>query len=267
MSIRKVLKSIINKAGYSICGKESIIPKDLRGQVYNPLYAKYYARKHNFLIDADFKKCIAINRFSFEKTGSNPFINTLTDYIENGSISYSGSRLEDFYNTFAPKNVADLFDLEGKLHANLVKLSAAYFVPPWENADMESKRKFREKYVKYENRQRGKALSLEHGRGCFGPVSEEFGQLKIKTLVALTKSIANKGYLRGNGPGEDIEATVLVKNRDFKYLINDGNHRIAVLSALGYKTAPLRVLAQSIPAFIYRDEVYYWPNVKNDLYT
>src|SRR5699024_11213340 len=265
--MKKALKSIFNKAGYSIRTKEAVIPKDLRGQVRNPLSAKYFARKPNFLINADFEKCIVINRFSCEKTGNNPVVNTVTDYLENGKISYSGSELEDFYTTCVPKNVADLFNLEGKLHSDLVQLPAAFFVPPWENTDMESKKKFREIYVENENKKRGKGLSLKHGRGCFGPVSKEFGKLKIRTLVKLVQSITDKGYLREGGQEEDIKDTILVKGRDYKYLICDGNHRITVLSALDFKFAPVRVLPTSIPAFIYRREVDCWPKVQDALYT
>ncbi len=210
---------------------------------------------------------MTINRFSCEKTGNNPFVNTVTDYIENGSISYSGSKLEEFYNTCKPKNVADLFNLNRKLHNDLVQLPATFFVFPWENADMEGKKKYYEKSVKAETKLRGKELSLGHGRGCFGPVSKERGELEVKTLVKLTKSIIRKGYLRGNKFDEDISASVLVNDSDYKYLISGGSHRAFVLSAIDYKLAPIRVLPRCVPAFIYRNEADWWPNVKSGLYT
>jgi hypothetical protein len=265
--MKNILKSIFDKLGYRIQRKESVIPKDLRGQVRNPFFANYYARKHQFLINADFKKCIILRRFSCEKTGNNPLVNTVTDYIENGHISYSGSKLEDFYNTCTPQNVAALYNLEGKLHDDLVQLSATSFVSPWENANMESKKEFRERHIKIVSKSRGKELSLDHGWGTIGPISKERGMLEVKTLVELTKSINDKGYIRGNGSAEDIQATTLVDGSDYKYVVLNGSHRISVLSALDYKFAPVRVLPTCIPAFIYRREVDYWPNVKNELYT
>src|SRR5699024_3862206 len=98
-------------------------------------------------------------------------------------------------------------------------------------------------------------------------ISKERGLLEIETLPELTKSIHKKGYLRGNGHEEDIKASVLIKGNDYKYIIKDGTHRLAVLSALDYKSAPIRVLPTSIPAFIYRREVDFWPKVQDGLYT
>lgn len=265
--MREFLKSIFEKLGYVVISKESIEPIDLRGQVKNPILAKYIARKHTFLINADFEKCIALFRFSCEKTGNNPLVKTVNNYLQDGSISYSNSELKNFYNRCKPRNVAEMFDLEGECNEDLVTYPANCVVFPWENATMKGRREFRKKFAKYETRQRGKELSMQHGWGITGPASTEWGELEVDTLIELAKSIGKNGYHRGNDHGEDINASVLVNGKDYKYFIHDGNHRISVLSSLDFKTAPLRIMPTSVPSFIYRDEVNFWPNVKRGLYT
>jgi len=265
--MKEVLKSILDKAGYRILDKASLLPEDLRGEVDHPLLAKYLARRHTFLLKANFKKCIVLFRFSCEKNGNNPLVNTVTDYIENEYVSYSGSKLERFFTDYTPNSVAERFNLDGKTDEGLLQFPPVFTVFPWEKANMKARKKFREGYVKVETGQRGRELTLDHGWGCFGPISQERGELKMQTLIGLTKSIREKGYLRGDGPEEDILASVLINGNDYKYLIKNGTHRLAVLSALDYKSAPIRVLPTSIPAFIYRREVDYWPKVRDGLYT
>jgi len=263
----EIIKLLLAKFGYAIIDKGQIIPRDLRKKVKDPLAAKYFARHHTFLIEADFKNCIVLCRFSCEKYGRNPLVNVASDYIQNGTITYSDSELESFYNNYQPPNLAEMFQLEGKLHDDLVRLPADWVVFPWENGKMENKVHFLEKLVRYETKSRGRELSLGDGYGLVGPISRARGELEISTLINLIESIKANGYRRGDGDFEDIKASVLIDGTDYKYFIKDGIHRLVVLSALGYETAPVRVLPTTVPAFIYRNEVEFWPNVRRGLYT
>jgi len=265
--MKSVLKSAIGRLGYKIYSKKSVIPADLSGQIDNPLLAKYAARNKSFLIDADFENCIGLYQYSCEKYGDNPLVNTITDYLKNGMDGFEGSKLEDFYHHCSPDSAAEWFNLEGKIHNDLTELPTYSAVFPWENATMKGRKRYRERNVSSETQKRGKSLSVEHGIELIGPFSKERGELEVNTLIELTKSIQKKGYRRGNHQSDDISSSVLIDEDSYKFLINDGNHRIAALSALDYKSVPVRVEPTSIPAFIYRNEVDYWPKVKEGLYT
>ncbi len=264
--MKKAIKLILDKFGYAVVDATETVPKDLRGKIKDPRLAKYAARKAFFLIDADLNKCISFFRFLCEKNGNNPFIQTVKEYLQNGDTRYGGSKLEHYYDK-SPVNVAEMYNLEGKIHEDLIQFPASCVVFPWENCGMRDRQKFREKHVKKETKRRGNKLSFEDGYGFVGPTSKERGELEVSTLVELTKSIQENDYQRGNGHTEDIIASVLIRGTDYKYFLKDGNHRISVLAALGYETVPLRILPTSVPAFIYRDEVQFWPNVRSGLYT
>ncbi len=265
--MKNLVKSALDIFGYSIVNSQTITPKDLRGEVIDPRVAKYSAKKSSFILEAQPGKCIVLYRFSCDKNGRNPFIKTMVRYLENGNIRYSNSELEYFYNTCQPQNVAEMFNLEGDLHKNLTDLPVNWIVFPWENCAMSEKKVFRQHNVKAESLKRGNELSLKDGYGFVGPISKERGELEISTLINLTNSIQKNGYNRGMGPDGDIKASVLIDGDDYKFFIKDGNHRVSVLSALGFETIPLRILPSDVPAFIYRDEVNFWANVQSGLYT
>lgn len=264
--MKKAIKLIFDKLGYAVVDATQNAPEDLRGKIKDPRLAKYAARSPLFLIDAEVHKCTAFFRFSCGRDGNNPFIQTVKDYLKNGNIRYSGSKLEHYYND-SPANVAEMYSLEGELHEDLLTFPPGCVVFPWENCGMAARKEFREVQVKRETNRRGNKLSFQDGYGFVGPTNKERGELEVSTLVELTKSIQKNNYNRGNGHNEDIKASVLINGNDYQYFIKDGNHRITVLSALGHETAPVRVLPTSIPAFIYRGEAKFWPNVRNGIYT
>jgi len=266
-SMKKAIKIALDKLGYAVIDNQSNRAKDLRRIVGNPMVAKYSARKDRFLIEAELTKCIVLFRFNCDRGGNNPLICAGIDYLSTENRSYEGSKLEHYYNNFEPANVAEMFRLDGELHSDLIDLPASLFVYPWENDRMKNKKEFRQNFIKAETRKRGVELPLEHGDGLIGPVSSQRGQQEIDRLVEIIESIRSNRYLLNHQSGGNIEASVLVHGDHYKYLIKDGIHRLSALSALGYEKAPVEVKPTCIPGYIYRDEVEYWPNVKNGVFS
>lgn len=267
MKFKRVIKKIVDKLGYRIVPKDFNYPKDLRGIIDDPVRAKYYARTSSFLLNVPPEKCIILYRYSCSDSAGNPFVDTILDYCENNHDTYEGSKMEEYYKSFQPANVTELFNLEGNLHSNLVNFPPYARVLPWNNADMKGRKEFVERRVRQESKSRGKELSVKHGEYGHGPISHEKGVLEINTLIELTESIKKHGYLRSGKYDDDIASVVLVNSGNCKYMIRGGTHRAAVLSALGYESLPVRIAPSVIPAFVYRDEVEYWPKVISGLYT
>lgn len=267
IKIKSVLKSTFRKLGYRIVPDNFDYPKDLRDSIDHPINAKYYARKSNFLLNVPPEKCVILWGYSCSTKVGNPFVDTVIDYCDNNHTEFKGSKMEKFYKSIQPVNVAELFNLEGELNTELVDVPAYAMVLPWKNMDMKTNKNFVEKYVRHENKARGRELSVSHGVQQFGPISKEKGDLEIKTLIKLTESIKQKGYSRSDNKNDDITAVVLVKDEDYKYMVHDGTHRAAALTALGYKFLTIRIEPSVIPAFIYRNEVKYWPQVNSGLYS
>jgi hypothetical protein len=267
LKVKKVIKKGIEKIGYRMVPKDFNYPKDLRETIVDPIRAKYFARASSFLLDVPPEKCIILWRYNCGKSAGNPFVDTIIDYCENNHDTYEGSKLEEYYKSFQPDNAAELFNLKGNLHPDLVNYPSHAKVLPWNNADMEGRTEYLERSIRLENRNRGKDLPLEHGIQDYGPISKEKGELEINTLIKLTESIKKHGYLRSGKFDDDITGFVLVKSDNYKFMIRHGMHRAAVLSALDYKMLPVRVERSGIPAFIYRKEVEAWPKVVDGLYT
>lgn len=263
--IKKVIKKGIERIGYRMVPKDFNYPKDLREIIVDPIRAKYFARASSFLLYVPPEKCVILRRYNC--SAGNPFVDTILDYCENNHNTYEGSKLEEYYELFQPANVAELFNLKGNLHPDLVNYPTHAKILPWNNADMKGRIEYLERSIRSENKTRGNDLSLEHGIQDYGPISKEKGELEINRLIKLTESIKKHGYLRSGKFDDDITGVVLVNSDNYKYMIRHGMHRAAVLSALDYKKLPVRVERSGIPAFIYRDEVEYWPKVVDGLYT
>jgi len=79
----------------------------------------------------------------------------------------------------------------------------------------------------------------------------------------LLVSIEKHGFLRNNSPDGDIGATVLMReDGQWRWLASAGNHRAIALGILGLETIPVRM-----DSIVYRQDVGFWPNVKNGTYT
>lgn len=265
--IRRAVKYIVEMLGYRIVPKDYDYPKDLREVIDNPLCAKYHARTSSFLLNVPPEKCVMWWRYSCSKDIGNPLVDTIIDYLENGHDTFKDSIMAKYYESFQPNNVAELFDLDDPLSHELTSYPAYSMVLPWKNIDMKTKKNIVERHVKKENKTRGKELSVEHGIQQFGPVSDEKGELEFNRIIELTQSIKQNGYKRSGRTDNDITAVVLVHGDNYKYVIHGGTHRAAVLTALDYQSLPIRIAPSVIPAFVYRNEVEYWAQVKNGLYT
>lgn len=262
-----VLKRILNKAGYTVASRKSSYPVDLRQVTKNPLEARYLAGRKSFLLDADPALCRNLWWFPCQKGGNNPFIRTVEEYLEGTHKVYEGSSLHRFYESFQPGSVAEIFGFGERVQRDLERMPAHALVFPWDRGSMERRLIFRIRFAQQENSSRGRTLGGEHGLIWLGPVSREKGELEFNNLIALTGSIKGRGYKRSGDADGDITAFVLVRDADFRYQIAIGNHRAAVLSALGFNALTLRIENRSITRFIYRQEAAYWPNVKSGLFT
>jgi hypothetical protein len=248
----KKLKTIVAHLGYEL---HPLGPLDLRGKTEHPIEASYLSGRRHFLIDVPLSHCRGFCGFPF--TNVHPFVRTVRDYLEGRSSTYEGSPLERYYEFFQPRHAADLLAIRSPSRP-LYEISPSAFMMPW---DPRSAAKRARQAISENQRRGGARLSLRHGLAIHGPVSKEKGTIEYSNLIELVRSIRDNGYVRTDHPDGDIRAYPLIgKTSEIRYLIKGGQHRAAVLAALGFEHIPVIVLRT-----LRFDEVPYWPKVRGGL--
>lgn len=171
--------------------------------------------------------------------------------------------LTSYYSTVQPQNALEWLGLESEDAPKLAQAPPWAAPPPWTNLSIKEVDTNVNADMLHDSGHGDKKMTLDQGWAHCGPVSDDKIQLEVERLYVALDSIQSLGYDRNFGPGGDIGAKFLINEAgDWRWLISPGNHRIAIVSALGYKEVP--VLAKSL---VFRRDVDIWPNVLSGLYT
>jgi hypothetical protein len=254
--LRRQLRAIAARLGYEL---HPLGPIDLREKTANPIEASYLAGRRQFVIEVPLASCCGLHGFPFSRL--HPFVRTVCDYREGRACSFETSCLARYYEMFQPKHAGDLLGVTSA-SSPLRKIPPLAFCWPWDPRPPEQLSQLNLRRTGLENRRRGGAnLSASHGFAGHGPVSEQKGRIEFANLIRLARSIEHNGYVRSNLPDGDIRVFPLIKSRsEVKYFVKGGQHRSAVLAALGYVCMPVLVLRP-----LRLDDVPYWPMVRAGL--
>ena len=95
-----------------------------------------------------------------------------------------------------------------------------------------------------------------------GPSSTEFIQSDYARTLRLYKNIKSKGYNPYKFPNSKIGGTFLKnKNGDIRFIVMQGNHRMAILAHLGISSLSVRACSKS-PSFVNENQIDSWSEVK-----
>lgn len=204
-----------------------------------------------------------------------PFVLTLRQYAAGEFSAAHETPLSDYYRIWTPTSLSQTLGLDKQLaHSLLNNAPALHSVLPWYSS--ESMRKLQrgtyanpEQLKKLEQQPKAYSLSATHGPRGAGGVKHE-----CKYLFHLYQRIAKHGYnprASDSLPHRDqhIVGEVLVRAHEYRVMVTNGQHRCAVLSALGYASAPILVRSPdcSEPNFIRAGDRTCWPLVKNKLFS
>jgi hypothetical protein len=106
-----------------------------------------------------------------------------------------------------------------------------------------------------------------HDPVCFGPVSKLELITEAARLDKVQHSIEKYGFLLGNveQPGGQIAGRIFYKdNDDFRIVVYEGNHRVAVLHHLGWRLIPVHQLVGYHPVRL--SDLEKWPGVVDGRY-
>jgi hypothetical protein len=204
------------------------------------------------------ERCVAFNGFPFGAEGWHPFVAAARELGSATEPSYRGSLLERYYHAWQPTDAAEaLIGCTGFDIPALAGRPSYAYLAPWLSVTSAEFMRAQEQYVEEENLAFGGIrLPISAGYTHHGPVSYEKGQIEHERLKSLYRSISSGGYDRSHG---DVEATLLKRGSEHRFLINHGHHRSAVASASGVLDVPA-CFSQLMMVDI--GEAEYWPQVR-----
>ena len=101
-----------------------------------------------------------------------------------------------------------------------------------------------------------------NSRFC-GPSTNRFVEDEFRRTISLYEKIKSQGYSPRKYPHSMISGTFLISsNGQKRFIVMQGNHRMAILSHLGLEKITVRASSWN-SAFVREQELYSWPNVKN----
>jgi len=198
-------------------------------------------------------KIVSQSGFGYGKNDWHPYVATIKEYISNSELAYEDSVLHEFYEAYSLKalEVTTGLELSKKLSLSYIAFYTALFRHPdyfsyyLKLSDQEFKKAYRNQYIKY---------------------NPQSGKKNYTTLLNLYKNIKKNGFdinLVDSNQLKDmfISGLIIKYNDDYRFLIYNGNHRVAVLSALSFNQVPV-VLDNTKQVFDV-DNIENWQIVKS----
>ncbi len=207
------------------------------------------------IVEVDISKCCDKYSFSYSDDGFHPFVAILKQYQKNPSITYDNSILKKYYETFQPKNLFEgLFHSE---HQVAPMLKRGWIGYPWLwNETL--------RVIVEDN----PGETRPGGNHFFGPNTNEFGVGEMGRLTTSYNMLDKVGYLPELFADGYVTGYMLKYKQDYRFVVTEGQHRIAALAALGYKYIKCRFSeSDEYPRIVDFKDIKKWPQVKNGTYS
>ena len=255
------LKSIMLRIGYRI---ESCNIDYAETNYINPFIIKYITN-YNYNKIVYIPVCYIRDLYWFKMNRSHPFVDTLFNF-KNSGYEIAKETLNTYYKINQPSNALEYCGLEEQEAPGLINLEPIKGLKmPWKNGNIKDTG-YKGILNAEHNEAKRDGYSNALGSKYFGPVNEIKLNYELNRLINTYNSILDEGYLRSNTVDGDITGSFLIKNANkWVFLVNQGHHRIAALTSLGYNSVPVRITG-NCSEFIRLDEYIYWPQVINKVY-
>lgn len=250
------------KADLRIARSRETHAVDLRSATSDPVAALYLCRGTPFVIDVPIARCRGVGMSpSGLGAADNPFVATLTRWLETGQEDFAATPLADYYGRVQPASAAAVVGLgAGSVLARYPPHAA---VLPWQTRDPDQRLRFMERHgARWYAPRRRSASDVERGLTEYGPVTATKGAEEIARLLRVYRSISQHGFTRDRG---DVTGTLLLGDGDWACHVVDGLHRIAALLVLGKTHVPVRIVVHDVTFAVRRSEVDAWPQVRSGL--
>ncbi len=209
------------------------------------------AGSRSLIFTVEVEHCRSLNGFAYTEAGWNHFTAALFEAQQNPSLTYEESILKRFFDRFQPRNRQE--HLFGADEPPLPPLDGGFTLLPW----MERK-----------NRpvNAPEAPGVRGGNHHFGPNDDSFGLQELALLKNTAAMLRAYGYRPEIFPDGYIQGYLLKDGPDYRFLVTEGQHRMAATGLLGEKTIKVRFDLNWLP-IIDRAKLKKWPQVNSGLYS
>ncbi|MFQ3789816.1 hypothetical protein [Halomonas sp. A29] len=253
----------VEAMGFHLQSMKRFAPIDARNHEGNPLLLSYRHPGRRLLLDAPVEWGFGFLNFPFDRP--RPLATVMQQALASPGHERALIRkaLKNFYRDWQPRSAAEFLGLDESEAGGLAELPAWLTPWPWDPLGLEQKRVQRRRAEGRENaRVLGKPLGVEAGWKFCGPVSELKLHVEVERLARVLESVRVNGVRRHDGTDGDIRALVLSHpDGRWRWQVLVGQHRYAVISALGNARVPIRV-----EHFVRRQDVMLWPGVSSGLF-
>lgn len=203
------------------------------------LFNSLYDNQNNFFV-VDIENCVdrLSGKFNGDISidGSSPIYGLAKILISSQSQSEARCYLEDFYERITEANIKTkrrVVSIKGNGDSYL-----SAFMLPWEGRK-----------------------PISHKTRLYGPVNKGYVNFEIDRLSNLLYSIEKRGYSE-NLSDDPIRGYVLINEKQHRFVIKGGQHRVAILSALGFNKINVK-WQPNWPRMILRNHYTWWPQVSD----
>ena len=232
--------------------KICLINKFSKPEVFRVPKAGEVRDSRSTIFEVELAKCVDLYGAGY--TGDwHPFVETLKQYQQNPGLHYENSVLKEYYERFQPANLEEaLFVRRGRAS----RLNMGWIGFPW------FWDKSRE--VIFE---KSPGETRPGGNHHFGPNSMKFASAEFDRLLPLYRMIKKEGYHPELFFDGYISGYLMIRGEDYRFVVTEGQHRMACLAALGYEKIRCRFSLQpQYPRVVAWEEVNKWSQVANKTY-
>tara|TARA_Y100000389_G_C17468844_1_gene528317 strand:- start:2285 stop:3187 length:903 start_codon:yes stop_codon:yes gene_type:complete len=266
-----MFKNIINKilsiVNLKIIKLNRAVPFNLTNKNLDPITAQYLIGQSQMVINIELSKGRTNNWFDMSKKSLDPAIFSIRKALNKGFNSENLydeilSSLKEHRSLTTCKNAAEFLDIDLEESENLKKYPWWAEVYPWDSYTFDDEIRDYPNDVKRNRARNGMHISSNDPDEIIRVDFENSLPSHAKQYLELVKKIRDNGFKFGGNYGY-VTAEILIANNEMRWKPGrDGNHRVAVASALDYKTIPVLVTK-----IIRLEEIEYWPNVRRELFT
>jgi len=261
----RMLNNQLAKLGFRIIRVSSLSPEILNSEIFEDAYQIAYVNKGNgVIVNVPINKGRALPIFDYSEASNHPYVLAARRALLKGTERELLIRevLKTFFDLFNPKNPNEILGLQSD-RTELKEFPYWSVLMPWDSEDPNEWIVKIEKSVRVENKLNKRNLGIDSGWAWAGPASSEKCEIETKRLLRVLNSIELRGYLRNNRPDGDIAVNLLARsNSEWVWQSIVGQHRAAVLSALGHQNIQV-----SVRNIVRREDVSSWPNVIRGIYS
>lgn len=174
---------------------------------------------------------VAPPAFSYSADGWHPYSATLGEYSRNSALRYGDSSLARTYGQYLPRNASDALLASDDAIPRILNLLPPRFAG----------HEWVARHNEVDSALRGHPPAwMMQGHRVFGPVSDEAGRSDFLRLISVYESIKCRGY-RTELTVDPISGYFLIDQREFRFRVSAGQHRLAAMKALGFQDVSIRL--------------------------